>query len=122
MKLLIDENLPPRVAALLVDAGHDAVHVRDLDASGASDPEIIRLAVADQRTIISADTDFGALLAANRATRPSVILVRELVDQPPPELVALVIACTDQLEAQLATGAMVALTPSTARVRRLPLL
>ena len=33
MKLLIDENLPPRLAALLSEAGHDAAHVRHLDRS-----------------------------------------------------------------------------------------
>ncbi|MEX2486378.1 MAG: DUF5615 family PIN-like protein [Nitriliruptoraceae bacterium] len=121
MKLLIDENLPPRVAELLVDAGHDAAHVRDLDAAGASDPEIIELALTDARTIVSADTDFGALLAATGATRPSIVLVREVVDRRPADLVALLVGCIEQLEAQLAAGAMVALTPSDARVRRLPL-
>jgi hypothetical protein len=47
VKLLIDENLPPRLAALLSEAGHDAAHVRDLDAAGSSDPQIIDLALAD---------------------------------------------------------------------------
>ena len=122
MKLLIDENLPPRLAGLLGDAGHDAVHVRDLGAAGASDPQIIDLALADGRTIISADTDFGALLASTGATEPSVILVREVVDRQPPELAVLPAGCIEQLEAQLTAGAMVALTPTGARVRRLPLL
>jgi predicted nuclease of predicted toxin-antitoxin system len=35
VKLLIDENLPPRLAMLISEAGHDAAHVRDLDAAGA---------------------------------------------------------------------------------------
>jgi predicted nuclease of predicted toxin-antitoxin system len=122
VKLLIDENLPPRLAGLLNDADQDAVHVRDLDAAGASDPQIIDLARADGRTIVSADTDFGALLASTSATEPSVILVREVVDLHPPKLAALLIGCIEQLEAQLTAGAMVALTPTGARVRRLPLL
>ena len=121
MKLLIDENLPPRLAALLSETGHDAAHVRDLDAAGASDPQIIDLALADGRTIVSADTDFGALLASTGATEPSVILVREVVDLHPPELAVLLTACIEQLEAQLAAGAMVALARTGARVRRLPL-
>ena len=121
MKLLLDENLPPRLAGLLTEAGHAAVHVRDLDASGSSDPHIIDLALADGRTIVSADTDFGALLASTGATAPSVILVREVVDRRPPELADLLTACIEQLEAQLTAGAMVALTPAGARVRRLPL-
>ncbi len=122
MRLLIDENLPPRIATLLSEAGHDAVHVRDLDAAGASDPQIIDLALADGRTIVSADTDFGALLASTGAAAPSVILVREVVDRQPPELAELLTACIEQLEAQLAAGAMIALTGTGARMRLLPLL
>jgi predicted nuclease of predicted toxin-antitoxin system len=61
VRLLVDETLPPRVAQMPADAGHDAVHVRDLDAAGASDQKIIGLALNSGRTIISADTDFGAL-------------------------------------------------------------
>ena len=121
MKLLIDENLPARLAALLSEAGHDSAHVRDLDAAGSSDPQIIDLDLADGRTIVSADTDFGALLASTGATEPSVILVREVVDLHPPELAVLLTACIEQLEAQLAAGAMVALARTGARVRRLPL-
>jgi hypothetical protein len=33
--------------------------------------------VTDGRTIVSADTDFGALLASSSATAPSVVLVRD---------------------------------------------
>jgi predicted nuclease of predicted toxin-antitoxin system len=122
VKLLIDENLPPRLSVLLSEAGHDAAHVRDLDAAGASDAQLIDLALTDGRTIVSADTDFGALLAATGATAPSVILVREVVDLHPPELAELLITCIEQLEALLTAGAMVALTRTGARVRRLPLL
>lgn len=122
MKLLLDENLPPRLAILLNDAGHDAVHVRDLDAAGSSDPQTVALALADGRIIVSADTDFGALLASAGTTAPSVVLVREVVDRRPAELADLLTACIEQLEAQLTAGVMVALTPAGARVRRLPLL
>jgi hypothetical protein len=79
------------------------------------------LALNSGRTIISADTGFGALLASTRATGPSVILVREIVDRLPPDLVVLLLDCIEQLEAQLIAGAMVALSPAGARVRRLPL-
>jgi predicted nuclease of predicted toxin-antitoxin system len=98
VKLLIDENLPPWSATLLTEAGHDAVHVRDLDTAGSSEPQIIDIALADGRTIVSADSDFGALLASTGAAAPSVILVREVVDRQPPELAELLTACIEQLE------------------------
>lgn len=121
MKLLVDENLPPRLARLLSDAGHDAVHVRDLLAAGASDPQIMELALSQQRTIVSADTDFGALLAQARTTAPSVVLVRDVADRRPAELAPLLAGHIAQLDQQLDQGAMVAVTTKGARVRGLPL-
>jgi predicted nuclease of predicted toxin-antitoxin system len=106
---------------LLAKGGHDAVHVRDLEAAGATDSAIMTLAVADERIIISADTDFGALLAHSRATKPSVILVRALVDRRPPELAGIIIANPGVLEEHLRSGAIAAFTQSDIRVRALPL-
>jgi predicted nuclease of predicted toxin-antitoxin system len=71
--------------------------------------------------IISADTDFGALLAHSRATQPSVILVRAIVDRRPPELAAIIIANLAVLEEHLKSGAIAAFTQSDIRVRALPL-
>ena len=41
MRFLLDENQSPRVAALLVAAGHDAVHVGDFGLAGAPDAELL---------------------------------------------------------------------------------
>jgi predicted nuclease of predicted toxin-antitoxin system len=121
VKFLVDQNLSPRLAELLVKSGHDAVHVRGLDATGAPDTEIMDLAFRDDRVIISADTDFGALLAHSRASKPSVILVRALIDRRPPELARILVANLDVLEAHLRFGAIVAFTRTDIRVRPLPL-
>lgn len=121
MKFLIDENLSPQVAEFLLKSGHDAAHVRDLDAAGAPDSQVMAIAAQSGRVIISADTDFGALLAHNRATAPSVVLVRALIDRRPHELAALLAANLDELEQHLQSGAIVAFTKTEIRVRPLPL-
>ena len=56
------------------------------------------MAAAQGRMIVSADTDFGALLAHHRATGPSVLLVREIVEMPPRELVDVIVRHLDVLE------------------------
>lgn len=121
MKFLVDENLSPRLAELLIKSGHDAVHVRGLGAVGAPDTDVMDLAVRDERVIISADTDFGALLAHSRAAKPSVILVRALIDRRPPELAGTLVANLDVLTEHLHSGAIVAFTRTDIRVRPLPL-
>lgn len=84
MKFLIDNALPPRLAELLREAGHDAVHVRDYKMQAAQDYVILDRALQEDRVVVSADSDFAALLALRNAARPSLVLFRE------PELVTAV--------------------------------
>ena len=62
MRFLIDNALSPIVAGLLGAAGHYAIHVRDRGMQAAPDPEIIYLALTEDRIVVSADTDFGTIL------------------------------------------------------------
>jgi predicted nuclease of predicted toxin-antitoxin system len=64
VRFLIDNALPPRLAELLKQAGQDATHVRAYGMQASSDPEILERARTEARVIVSADTDFGTLHAA----------------------------------------------------------
>lgn len=77
VRFLIDNALPPRLAELLVAAGQDAVHVRAYEMHGSSDEQIVDRARHEGRIIVSADTDFGAILASQQASHPSFILFRD---------------------------------------------
>jgi predicted nuclease of predicted toxin-antitoxin system len=77
VRLPIDANLSPRVAAALSKVGLESVHVGDVGLLTAPDRGILNYAGANALVIVSADSDFGELLAAARgATRPSVVLLR----------------------------------------------
>ena len=76
MKLLFDANLSPEVARLLKSAGHDAIHVADVGLLSAADLEILQAAAKEDLILLTADTDFGALLALGSLASPSALLLR----------------------------------------------
>jgi predicted nuclease of predicted toxin-antitoxin system len=122
VRFLIDNNLSPVVANLLNQTGHDAVHVRDYDMTAATDPEVMDRAAAETRILVSADTDFGALLAQQGTDRPSLLLVRRLSGRRATEQVAVILANLNTIADDLEAGAIVVLADDVLRIRRLPLL
>lgn len=59
MKFLVDAQLPIRLARLLQEAGHDALHTRELPQQNATPDSIINsLSVQQERVVITKDSDF----------------------------------------------------------------
>lgn len=76
MKFLVDANLSPRVADRIGRAGHEAVHVHEIGLTTADDEAILNRASEVGDVIVTADADFGTLLAFSGYARPSVVLLR----------------------------------------------
>lgn len=121
MRLLLDENLSPAMAGFLIAAGHEVVHVRDRGLTSASDDVVLALAVAEERVLISADTDFGTLLARSGASRPSVVLIRRAVGRRAAQQARLIIDNLLVVQEDLEGGAVVVLGERTIRIRKLPI-
>ncbi|WP_326550375.1 DUF5615 family PIN-like protein [Micromonospora sp. NBC_01813] len=122
MRFLVDNNLSPAVAAGLRSHGHDAEHVRDYGLAAAPDEVVLDRARQEQRVLISADTDFGTLLASSGADKPSVLLVRRISGRRAAQIVAILAANLDAIADDLASGAVVVVGEDWLRVRPLPIL
>ena len=78
MKFLVDEMYGERVAELLCERGHDAVHVRSIGLGGAPDADVLARAVEEGRTVVSENAaDFVPLLdqrqSAGVSTTPVLV-------------------------------------------------
>jgi predicted nuclease of predicted toxin-antitoxin system len=90
--------------------------------SSASDTEIFDLAIRENRVIMSADTDFGTLLALRSVSKPSVVLFRGAMPRRPAAQIAVVLANLSSMEDALNAGAIVIIEPSRLRIRPLPIM
>jgi len=120
MKFLIDNALSPVIAQGLKEAGFESIHVRDIGLRSAPDTEIFEHAVKNNQIIISADTDFGTLLALRQTSKPSVILFR-CTDKRPQSQVSLLLSHLSEIKDALIAGSIVVFEDDRIRIRALPI-
>lgn len=121
MRLLVDNNLSPRLCQVLADAGWDAAHVRSLGLRSATDQVGMEEARSGGRVLVSADTDFGALLAASHASKPSIVLVRRVAGRRVEELAGLLLANLPVIADDLDAGCVAVIEDASMRIRPLPI-
>jgi predicted nuclease of predicted toxin-antitoxin system len=87
--------------------------------AAATDEEVFDLAVREKRILVSADTDFGALLMMQRASQPSVVLFRGASQRRPENQIALLLAHLPSLAEALTQGSIVIFDDKGVRIRPL---
>ena len=85
----------------------------------ATDSEVFARAAQEERIVISADTDFGTLLALRNEEKPSVILLRRGPKRPAAQL-RLLLGAVPVIEDPLREGSIVVIEEKRIRIRRLP--
>ncbi len=98
MKFKLDENLDPRAAVLLRNAGHDAVTVTDQHLQGRPDETIFAVCRLEHRCLVTLDLDFSNLLDFPPERSAGIVILRH----PKPRLRSW-LELTEQLAVALKT-------------------
>ena len=121
MKILVDMNLSPRWATELQSRGFEVVHWSNVGAATAPDVEVLSWCAANGHVLFTHDLDFGAILAGSKKAGPSVVQLRT-ENVVPESMLQRMVATLNQLQEELAKGALVTIEPHRHRVRLLPLM
>ena len=97
-----------------------AGHVRALGLAGCTDDEVMARALAQERVLVTTDTDVGTILALTGAAGPSVLLLRAVGDSTPARIAALLTVLA-RVDHELSQGAVVVVEEDRYRIRHLPI-
>jgi predicted nuclease of predicted toxin-antitoxin system len=86
----------------------------------ARDEEILAKALVEDRIVVSADSDFGAILAAQDAERPSFLLFRDPNLLVAADYVNMLLSALPVLVPELESGCVAVFRHGSLRVRKLP--
>ena len=120
MKLLLDMGVSPRTAEFLRKLGHDVDHLGQRGFPRAADEEIVQLAAAESRAIVTFDLDFTHILALQRLAQPSLVLFR-LQQFTTDDINQRLENLLSRYKTQLEAGAILVVDPNRIRVRMLPI-
>jgi predicted nuclease of predicted toxin-antitoxin system len=120
MKILVDMNLSPGWSRFLIENGFESIHWSEVGSGNPPDTELMQWAAQQDHVVLTADLDFGAILAATRSAKPSVVQIRS--DLLTPHAVgSAVVAALRQSQQELLQGALISIDAMRARLRILPL-
>jgi predicted nuclease of predicted toxin-antitoxin system len=119
VKLLLDVNLPRLLVSALRSAGWEAERVTEHLEATALDEEILALAAERGSVVVTRDQDFSFLASRPGRTEPSVINLR-LSAVEVEELNRILDGIFRAHAEDLERGAILSVTDSGVRVRRLP--
>jgi len=120
LRFLLDMGIAASVAKWLTSIGHDAMHLNDENLYQLEDGLILAKAINERRIIITADMDFGQLLAFNRLGTASVIQFRTS-DFTPGNVKAKLELLFDKFVNQLDEDFIITVEDNRMRFRKLPI-
>jgi len=110
-----------KVALWLTSVEYDAIHLSNIGLHRLTDNLIIEKAITEDRIILTADMDFGQILAFTKTTSVSVIQFR-LFDLSPENITSKLKIVFDKFSTQLNAGnVIITIQENKIRFKKLPI-
>ena len=116
-RLLADENIPAKAILAFRVAGLDVVSIRE-HAPGITDEEVLRLAVAQGRVLVTFDRDFGELIFGQGRTPPPSVIYFRIFPSDSRDVIDMVLSLL--VDPESIVGSMVIQSRQGVRRRRFP--
>jgi predicted nuclease of predicted toxin-antitoxin system len=117
MRFLLDENVDLPLADFLEELAHDVTAIALDYTRSIRDQEVLRIALAETRILITNDKDFGELIYKQQLQHAGVIFFRLRDEDIPFKIARLEAVLAHHLE-DLAAQAYIVVTDKRIRVRR----
>ncbi|MBI5330312.1 MAG: DUF5615 family PIN-like protein [Betaproteobacteria bacterium] len=118
MKLLANENIPQSVVRGLRERGHDVAAIVER-TPGMRDSEVLTMANAEERPLLTFDRDYGELIFVRRMPCPAGRLYLRLIPSSPQQVLERLMSLPEGKETELA-GKFVVADEEGVRLRPLP--
>lgn len=120
MRFLVDLALSPKTVSFLRNLGYEAIRVSEAGLPKAKDAEVMKYAIDNNMIVVTADLDFGEILAYTEHKKHSVIILR--LKNPSPEHVNSILSLIlPRTEKSLKEGSIVIVEEGRIRIRELPI-
>jgi len=120
LRFIADIHISPLTVAALRQQGYDTLRITEVLPATAADLEILELARAENRIVLTQDLDFSALVALGGYVQPSLVTLR-LSSAQPDVVSRRLLEVLPQLEQVLVEGSAITIEDNTVRFRKLPI-
>lgn len=115
VKILADENISPRILSFLRAKGIDAVDVKEKGWQGSNDRYVLEMAYADERFVLTHDSDFGTLAINEGAPCYGIVYIR--LKNLTVENVCGVLEKLLKVDIEIAKGSIIVVEDARVRIR-----
>jgi predicted nuclease of predicted toxin-antitoxin system len=98
-----------------------SIHVRTLSLQSATDQEILEVAERMGCNVLTADSDFGELIALQGLAKPTILFLRSDYPVEVESLAVLVANVCNSYEKEINEGSVIAIEKTRIRIRKLPI-